>query len=386
MTEALTTNSSPPLRWRLILGKDAERADVRLALNADGAGGDDLQQRQELDEALEFVYAPRVTGSGRADLSAPTAYIPRWLDLIRTAFSADTVTLLIRDALEKRGLTQLLLEPETLKSLDPDPRVVASLLALKDHVPPAAREAIREIVRRLVQKLQERIQHRVVSAVRQGIRRRTRLHGSYRSMDWPRTVTRNLRHYDTVRRQIIPERFYFRGGDEAAGDWQVILLVDQSGSMAESVIHAVIAGAALASVHAIRSHMLLFGSEVVDMTDQMTDPVDLLMGAQIGGGTDIDRAVEYASRLAQNPARSLIVLISDLYEGGDADSLVARLAALNDSRCRTACIPAINAEGRADYDEAMASRIAAIGTPSFVASPDDLAPLLASLWAPVWPP
>jgi Mg-chelatase subunit ChlD len=371
----------------MVLGPDAEKADARLSLGADGPDPESARERKAMDRALDFVYSPGSHGQGRAGLGEPGVYLPQWLDLVRTSFKPDVVTMLFKDALERKGLGRLLLEPEALAHLEPSPQLVATLLSLKDLAPESARVPIRQIVSRLVQRLQGRMRHRLVSAVKQGLRRVPASTGSYRSIDWPRTIRRNLRHYSLERKRMAPERFFFRTGERGASDWRLVLLVDQSGSMAESVVHAAVAASVLASVRTLKTNLALFGTEIADVSDVASDPVAVLVGAQIGGGTDIAAAVAYARQsLVTNPARTILVLVSDLYEGGDPEALLAGLSALNESHCRTACILAINASGRADYDEHMATELEAIGTPCCAASPDRLVDIVSQLWDPVWPP
>ena len=375
------------VRWRLVLGAGAQRADSRLVLNADGPGGDVLAKREAMDKAMAFVYEGKSASDGKANLSAPEVYLPRWLDLVRTTFPPDVVTLLFHAALEKRGLTRLLLEPESLESLEPDARLVAALLSLKDLAPDSAKAAIRDLVQRLVDALERKVRQKLTSAVRQGIRRLPMRKGSYRTLDWGRTLRRNLRHYNTTTGRLVPEKFYFRGSDHRTGEWHLVILVDQSGSMAESVIHAAVAASVLASVRSLTTSLVLFGTEVADMTPLAASAVNVLLGAQIGGGTDIAGAVRYASdKLVKNPARTLFILVTDLYEGGDEEALVDQMAALNQGQCRTLCVLAINSDGRSDYNEKLAGRLAEIGTPSFSASPEKLVDLVATLWGRTWPP
>lgn len=379
------------LRWRLALGGRAEEVDRGLSL--DGLRGEaadlaiDPGRVGELDEALAFVYDDRK--GGRAG-SRP--YLPRWLGALREFFRHDVVALVQKDAIERRGLSELLFEPETLPFLERNVDLVATLLSARALVPDAAREIARGIVRQVVDELRRKLESQVRTAVFGALRRTAYSPIKLaRNIDWRRTIARNLRGWDAARQVMVPDRIHFFANQRRRHEWDVTLVVDQSGSMAESVVYSAVMAAIFASLDVLRTRLLFFDTEIVDATPLLSDPVEVLFSTQLGGGTDINRAVAYAQEhLIERPERTLFVLITDLYEGGDAEQLVARMRQLVDSRVRTLCLLALSDHGRPSYDHALAARLQEIGVPCFGCTPrllvdviervlkgQDIAPLVA---------
>ena len=372
------------LRWRMALGPGAERAMPELGLDRLGAEGDagglglGEGELRELDQVLSFVYGDREdTRSGGGAGSRP--YLPRWLAAVRRFFRHDVVALVQKDAIEKKGLTQLLLEPETLPLLERNAELVATLVAAKHLVPDQAKEAAREIVREVVDGIRRQLESEVRTAVLGAIRRDQ--HSpirSLRNVDWGRTIRKNLEGWDPEARRLVPRRFYFWKNQRRRHEWDVVLLVDQSGSMAESVVYASVMAAIFASLDVLRPRLVVFDTEVVDLTPLLSDPVDVLFAAQLGGGTDINRAVAYAqANLIERPERTLLILVSDLYEGGNAGELVARLRQLVDSRVRALTLLALTDAGRPSYDHALAQALVELGVPCFGCTPRRLVEVIA---------
>jgi len=380
------------LRWRLALGPGAEKASAQFSLEAlrSLAASFDVDPSRvgDLDQALSFVYEDQ-----KASLGASRPYIPRWLASLREFFRHDVVALVQRDAIEKKGLTQLLFEPETLPFLEKNVELVATLLAARGLIPDRAREAARQIVREVVSEVRKKLEAELRTAVIGAVRRdRTSPLKVARNIDWKRTVHKNLKGWDAARKRMLPDRFYFWANQRRRHEWDVAILVDQSGSMAESVVYSSIMAAIFASIDVLRTRLLFFDTEVVDLTPMLTDPVDVLFASQLGGGTDINRAVAYAQqRFIERPEKTLLILISDLYEGGDRGALVARLQQLVESRVKVVCLLALSDSGRPSYDHEIAGQLANLGVPCFGCTPrllpaviervmkgQDLGPLLAA--------
>jgi Mg-chelatase subunit ChlD len=358
------------LRWRLALGPGAERVAPGLGFGQLGAGAAGLglpaDRLDELDEALAFVYEDRTGGLGG---SRP--YIPRWLASLREFFRQDVVALVQKDAIEKKGLTQLLFEPETLPFLDRNVDLVATLLAAKAMIPDRARDMARLIVREVVDELRRTLESAVRTAVYGALRRDQ--HSplpSLRNLDWRRTIRANLAGWDPERRRLLPERLYFWKNQRRRHEWDVALVVDQSGSMASSVVYSSVMATIFASLDALRTRLLFFDTEILDVTPLLVDPVDVLFASQLGGGTDINRAVAYAqANFIERPERTLLVLITDLFEGGNRPELVARLRQLVESRVRALCLLALTDSGRPSYDHELARELGALGIPCFGCTP-----------------
>lgn len=363
-------------RWRLVLG--GERAD--------GTGvsltGDDVR----MDGALEKLYGgggdegrsrPGRRSAGLGD-SAPT--VARWLGDIREYFPSSVVQVMQKDAIERLDLTRLLLEPEMLDAVEPDVHLVGTLLSLNRVMPDRARESARAVVRTVVRDLERRLAQRTRSAVGGALDRSARVLRPRRlaDVDWERTIRANLRHYLPEHGTLVPERLIGYGRRQQAVKRDVVLAVDQSGSMAASVVYASVFAAVLASMRSLRTSLVVFDTAVADLTDQLHDPVEVLFGTQLGGGTDINRAIAYCQGLVARPADTIMVLISDLYEGGVRDEMLRRIGALTAAGVQVVVLLALSDEGAPAYDHDNAAALAALGVPAFACTPDAFPELMAA--------
>ena len=369
-------------RWRLILGREANEGLCGMA-----GRGELLDTNQaNLDEALAQIYgedgqgnAAPGTNSGKrsAGLGGSAPRLAKWLGDIRGYFSSDVVAVVQKDAIERKGLRQLLFEPETLGQVTPNVELVGTLLALKNMIPDRVKETAREVVRTVVEEIMKRLRGGLEQAVRGALdRSRHSPHRSLPNMDWARTIRRNLKNYDRERKVVIPESFHFFARQHRRREWNVIVCMDQSGSMADSVVYGGVTGAIFASMPALEAHVVVFDTEVVDLTEKCHDPVDVLFGVQLGGGTDINRAVAYCQGLIHDPRKTLFILITDLFEGGNARELVQRMEEVTTSGVKAICLLALSDGGVPAHDENMARRFAELGVPCFGCSPKMLPTLL----------
>jgi hypothetical protein len=368
-------------RWRLVLGRAADEQLCQMA--GCRAGGLLSGEAADLDQALGAIYDDAPPDDGKvpkkrsAGLGGSAPRLAKWLGDIRSYFSKDVVAVIQKDAIERKGLQQLLFEPETLAQVTPNIDMVGTLLSLKNLIPDTAKEAAREVVRAVVEEIIKRLRGGLEQAVRGSLDRSR--HSPIRSlpnMDWARTIRRNLKNYDREREVVIPESFHFFARQHRRREWNVIVCMDQSGSMADSVVYGGVMGAILASMPALETHVIAFDTEVVDLTEKCHDPVDLLFGVQLGGGTDINRAVAYCQELMHDPRKTLFLLITDLYEGGNERELVRRIEEMVPAGVRAICLLALSDSGVPSYDEGLARKFSNAGVPCFACTPTMLPPLL----------
>lgn len=362
-------------RWRLVLGQPAE-AELGVALEGEMLG---------MDRALEALYDSERQGG----LGASSPNVARWLGDIREYFPTSVVTVMQKDALERLGLQQMLLEPELLERVEPDVHLIASLLSLNSVIPARTKSTARQVVQRVVRELEQRLKSPMHQAVRGALQRSQRTSRPRpNEIDWPRTIQKNLRHYSAEHGSVVAERVVgFARRRSALRD--IVLCVDQSGSMAGSVVYSSVFGAVLASLRSVSTRFVLFDTAVVDLTDELADPVDLLFGTQLGGGTDINLALGYCQQVISRPSATILVLITDLYEGGDAQQMLRRAAELVQSGVKVVCLLALNDRGAPSYDHQHAQALASLGIPAFACTPDLFPELMAaaiqhqdlSLWA-----
>ncbi|MBE2196118.1 MAG: VWA domain-containing protein [Anaerolinea sp.] len=353
-------------RWRLILG---------------GGGGDGIQytlidpEDMGMDSVLESVYGQNEGQGGLGD-SAPN--VARWLGDIRQYFPVEVVKLLQRDAIDRLNLQQLLMEPEMLLNTEPDVHLVATLLSLNEVMPAETRSTARQVVQKVVEELEKKLATPMRQAISGAINRSVRnRRPRYNEMDWTRTILTNLKHYQPEYQTIVPEkRIGYGHRKNALRD--VILCIDQSGSMSASVVYASIFGAVMASIAALRTYLVVFDTAVVDLTQSLSDPVDLLFGTQLGGGTDINRALAYCQTLITRPQETILVLISDLFEGGDSEMMIRRVRSLVGQRVQVITLLALNDEGSPRFDQNVAAIFADMGVPAFACTPDRFPDLMAA--------
>jgi Mg-chelatase subunit ChlD len=367
-------------RWRLILGGADDGTGTSL-------GGDDAR----IDAALGALYdsdaeaasgsqAGRAGGPRGSGLAASAPRVARWLGDIRTFFPVSVVQVMQKDAIERVGLTRLLVEPEMLAAVEPDVHLVATLLSLSRVIPAHARESARAVVRTVTTDLERRLAQRTRSAVAGALNRASRTSRPRRhaDIDWDRTIRANLRNYQPQQRTIVPERLIGYARKQQAVARDVIICLDQSGSMASSVVYAGVFGAVLASIRSLRTSVVAFDTSVVDLTDQLSDPVDVLFGTQIGGGTDINRAVAYCQQLITRPASTIFVLVSDLYEGGNRDEMLHRIEDMTAAGTQVIALLALSDDGAPEYDHDNAAALAGLGVPAFACTPDLFPDLMAA--------
>ncbi|MGW0479536.1 VWA domain-containing protein [Nonomuraea sp. NPDC003214] len=355
-------------RWRLVLGGgEADGTGHRL-------GGADLG----MDGALAAVYEGREGRGGGLGASAPR--VARWLGDIRTYFPAPVVQVMQRDAIERLDLTRLLLEPEMLEAVEPDVHLVGTLIALNRVMPDRARESARAVVRSVVAELERRLAQKTRAAVTGALDRaaRTRRPKRVADINWNRTIHSNLGNYLPEKGTLVPERLVGHARRQRAVGREVVLCVDQSGSMASSVVYASVFGAVLASMRSLKTSLVVFDTAVADLTDRLHDPVELLFGTQLGGGTDVNRAVAYCQGLLTRPAESLFILISDLYEGGVREEMLRRVNAMTRAGVQVVVLLALSDEGAPSYDRENAAALAAMGVPAFACTPDAFPGLMAA--------
>jgi Mg-chelatase subunit ChlD len=361
-------------RWRLVLGGPAEDA----LGEAEGRDG-------KMDAALSALYdAAPADEDGRrmqrsAGLGGSAPRVARWLGDIREYFPSTVVQVMQADAIERLDLTRLLMEPEMLAAVEPDVNLVGTLLSLNRVMPDDTKEAARRVVRQVVDELEKRVAQKTQAAVSGALNRAARINRpKHADIDWDRTIRANLKHYQAEHRTVIPERLIGYGRRTASVQRDVVLCVDQSGSMASSVVFAGVFAAVLASMRSLRTSLVVFDTSVVDLTDQLTDPVEVLFGTQLGGGTDINRALAYARQLVTRPRDSIFVLISDLYEGGVREQMLRRIAEMVSAGVQVVVLLALSDEGAPAYDHENAAALAALGVPAFACTPDAFPDLMAA--------
>lgn len=351
-------------KWRLILGSNEN----------DGTGyslsGIDIN----IDDALSALY----DGEKKGGLGSSAPKVNRWLGDIREFFPNTVVRVMQQDAIKRLNITSLLLEKEMLQSIEADVHLVATLMTLSRAIPEKTKDTARQVVKKVVDelllKLTAPMQQAVIGALNRSSKNRRPKHNE---IDWKSTIEKNLKHYQPEYKTIIPEtRIGYGRKRKAMKD--VVLCLDQSGSMGTSVIYSGIFGSVMASIPAIQTKMVVFDTAVADLTEELLDPVDLLFGVQLGGGTDIQRALGYCQQIISRPTDTVLVLITDLFEGGSNEELQKKALALVASGVQVIVLLALNDDGAPSYDHGNAQFLSNLGVPVFACTPDKFPDMMAA--------
>jgi hypothetical protein len=357
-------------RWRLLLGGG----------DADGIGMSLGEKDGAMDRAMAALYDPEEKEHNRDRVgrgeSMPS--VARWLGDIREYFPSSVVRVMQKDAMERLGLQRMLTEPEMLEAVVPDVHLVAQLMSLSGVMPTKAKDTARKVVAKVVQdllrKLESRTRQAIVGALNRSVRNNRPRH---REIDWNRTIRANLKHYQPDYKTVVPER-RIGYGRKRSQIKDVIVCIDTSGSMMTSVVYAGLFGAVLASIPALRTHVIAYDTAVVDLSDKLADPVDVIFGVQLGGGNDTPRALRYCQGLIRRPTDTIFVLISDLYEGELSRDMIKLVGDIAASGVTMVTLLALSDDGRPSYDARNAAEFAALGVPSFACTPDLFPDLMAA--------
>ncbi len=357
-------NSEDNLRkWRMILGGQQN----------DGTGYSLDKLDSQIDKTLEALY----DNDKKGGLGPSSPNVSRWLGDIRTFFPTSVVQLMQQDALKRLNLTQMLLEKETLETIEADVHLVATLMTLSKVIPDKTKDTARQVVKKVVDDLLKKLAQPMTTAITGSLNRSARnLRPRHNEINWHTTILKNLKHYQPQYKTIVPEtRVGF--GKKRSSLRDIVLCLDQSGSMGDSVVYSGIFGSVMASVPAVTTKMIVFDTAVADLTEDLEDPVDLLFGVQLGGGTDIHAALTYCKQVITRPTETIMLLITDLYEGGSPIGMRNKAKEIVASGVQLIVLLALNDSGSPSYDHENAQFFADLGVPVFACTTDKFPDLMA---------
>jgi Mg-chelatase subunit ChlD len=367
-------------RWRLVLGENAECLGIT-------TGDDELCDRVE--KLIGFLFQPceadddggprpakdRQGGRGDSQLT-----VPDWVDQVRELFPNQVKEVMERELINRRGIRDLLEKPELLEKIEPNLELVKTLLTHKDLMNEKTRVLARKIIDRVVEELKQKMKLQVESAITGAIRRdRHSPRKVYRNLDLKTTLRRNLKNFDAGAGKLFVDRVYFYAAERKNRPWHVLVVVDQSGSMLESAIFSTVMASIFYELPSVRTSLVLFDTNVVDLSGQVGQPVDVLLSVQLGGGTDITQALLYAGQLVREPKRSIVVLITDFYEGRPVQDLIDQVRAMAESGIRMIGLGALGYDARPAYNKPAASKLRKQGMDILVCTPEKLAECMARI-------
>jgi Mg-chelatase subunit ChlD len=382
---AKPTDAQVLARWRLVLGETAEGHCITTGGNA---------EMDRIEKLIGFLFQPapaqgpggkgpggrgkgkdRQGGSGGSQLT-----VPEWVDAVQELFPRQVKEVMERELVNRRGIRDLMEKPELLEKIEPNLDLVKTLLTHKDLMNEKTRVLARKIIDQVVQELKEKLKVQVQPALTGALRRdRHSPRRVFRNLDLKTTIRRNLGHFDADRGKLLVDRLFFFAAERKNRPWHVIVVVDQSGSMLESAIFAAVMASIFAELPSLRTSLVLFDTQVVDLSDQVGQPVDVLLSVQLGGGTDITQALQYAQQLLREPRRTIVVLITDFFEGRDERDLIAQARVLADAGVRLIGLGALGYDARPAYNKSTAGKLRKQGMDILVCTPEKLAECMAHI-------
>lgn len=365
-------------RWRLILGPDAEQQGIK------SADSHSLQQAQALDYLFDDTdKQPAKQGQGRSGGSGKSQFtIPEWIHQIDQLFPREAKEVLEQELIARRGLAQLLQQPELLEKVEANMELVKTILTFKDLLNEETRVLARKVIHKVVTELKDKIQLEVEAAINGAIRRDRHSPAKvFRNFDMKTTLRRNLQNWDAESQKLVVHQSFFFAAERRKRPWHIIVAVDQSGSMLESAVFSTIMASIFYELPSMHTSLFLFDTDIADLTDQVGQPVDVLLKVQLGGGTNIAKAMQYAQQLIKEPRRTIVVLITDFYEGGNEEKLLQQCEAITLSGTRTIGLAALGYDARPDYDRNMAGKLMKRGMDIITATPEQLGQCISQIIA-----
>jgi Mg-chelatase subunit ChlD len=364
-------------RWRLVLGQSAEAHQITCAGDA---------RCRRIEDLVGFLFnegeqAGARRSSGReGGKGGPVLTLPEWVDLVSELFPHQAKEVLERELVQRKGVAALLEQPELLEKVEPNTELVKTLLTHKGLLNPQTRVLARKVIDKVVSELKEKLKVQVEQAITGALRRdRHSPRRVYRNLDLKTTLRRNLKNYHAESGKLLVDRLFFFAAERKRRPWHVIVAVDQSGSMLDSAIFAAVMASIFAELPAVRTSLVLFDTEVVDLSGQVGQPVDVLLSIHLGGGTDITRALQYCQQLVRQPARTIVVLLTDFYEGRDERDLVRQVHLMAEAGVRMIGLGALGYNACPQYNKATARKLRKVGMDILVCTPEKLAECMAQI-------
>lgn len=370
-------------RWRLILGKPAEARGISCGGNSDW---------ERVEQLVGFLFEPcdgtipadtRRGGvsSDRSGGRGPTQLtVPDWVDAVNQLFPHQSKEVMQKELIRRRGLTEIMEKPELLEKIEPNLELVKTLLTHRELMNPKTRILARKIIEKVVDQLKRTMQIQVEQAITGALRKdRHSPRKVFRNLDLKTTLRRNLQNFNAPSGKLFVDRLFFFAAERKKKPWHVIVVVDQSGSMLESAIFSAVMASIFAELPAVKTSLVLFDTQIVDLSHQVGQPVDVLLSIQLGGGTDITRALMYANELVRQPQRTIVVLITDFFEGRSESDLVAQTRLMADGGVRMIGLGALGYDARPAYNKSTATKLRKVGMDILVCTPEKLAECMAEI-------
>jgi len=334
----------------------------------------------QMDETLDLVYGETQDQRRTAGLGPSNLSIPDWIENVKDFFPTDAKEVLEKDLIERSDIKDIIANPELFEKVEPSLEMVKTIISLKNLLPNEVKDVARNVVRKVVENLKDKfkddVERHIIGAIKRDMHTPIKV---FRNIDWKDSIRRNLKHYDPKTKKVIMAEPRFYCAEKKKKPWQIVILIDESGSMTNSIIYSVVIASIFATLPAVHTNLIIFDTQVVDLSDKIDDPVEVLMTVQLGGGTNIARAVQYGQSLIKNPKKTIMVIISDFYEGGGYARLTNTLKKVLEGQTKILGIAALDYNNEPMFDRKYAKFMNTLGIDVLASTPNNLPEIIANL-------
>lgn len=368
-------------RWRLILGKQSEQEMLFQSSERE------VQNLEDMENLLEYLYeqaagedvrqGERKGGLGKSNLNAA-----KWITKVRKLFPKQTAEILEKQALEEFHMTELLTDKKVLEQIQPDMHLLKTILQLKHLMKGEVLETAKQIAQKVADQLREKLENSVRRSILGRIDRNSSspVH-SARNLDMKKTIRKNLKHYDPETKQLVLQEIYFSNRVKKYSTWNVIIAIDESGSMLGSVIYSAVMAQIISKLPFAEVKLIIFDTSVVDLSGQAEDPAEILMSVQLGGGTDIGKALAYCEQLIETPSKTCILCVTDLYEGAPEKYLLNTSRNILESGAKLNFLTALDETANPAFDRQLGQKLANLGAFVGALTPEQLGDYIGKIFS-----
>ena len=363
-------------RWRLILGSFSN-------LEIDN-------EYSEMDETLNFLYDREYTQNGGYSLdnfnnsnsskekSALT--VPKWISKVKKLFPKETVEIMQKQALEKYKLTEILTDENILKEIEPNIELLKNILTFKDMMSQNVKKIAYDIVKKTLEEIKNKMEVEIKKVFYgKKLPNSNTTNKIFKNLDIKKTIRYNLKNYDIKNKTIFTDKLFFNQNIKKYNPYNIIILIDESGSMLDSVIYSSIMASIFANLPYLSIKLIIFDISVVDLSEHIKEPIDILFKVQLGGGTNIAQALEYAKKITFAPDKTIVLLISDLFDSNDYKLMYKNANDIIESGSKLIVLTALDYNANSIYDKEAARYFSKIGAKVGALTPSKLSKWISDI-------
>lgn len=363
-------------RWRLILGSFSN-------LEID-------DEYSEIDKTLNFLYDREYTQNGGYSLdnfnnansskekSALT--VPKWISKVKKLFPKETVEIMQKQALEKYKLTEILTDENILKEIEPNIELLKNILTFKDMMSQNVKKLAYDIVKKTLEEIKNKMEVEIKKVFYgKKLPNSNTTNKIFKNLDIKKTIRYNLKNYDIKNKTIFTDKLFFNQNIKKYNPYNIIILIDESGSMLDSVIYSSIMASIFANLPYLSIKLIIFDISVVDLSEHIKEPIDILFKVQLGGGTNIAQALEYAKKITFAPDKTIVLLISDLFDSNDYKLMYKNANDIIEAGSKLIVLTALDYNANSIYDKEAARYFSKIGAKVGALTPSKLSKWISDI-------